>query len=68
MESFTDPKSTKHKIAKINKNPMSTISTKKKIILTLCFIVFLILKSSDDRKFQQITQGYFIPNKVIGYV
>ena len=68
MESVSDPKSPKNKIAKINKNPMSTISTKKKIILTLCFIVFSILKSSDDRKFQQITQGYFISNRVIGYV
>ena len=68
MVSFSDPKSPKNKIAKINKNPVSTIYTKKKIILTLCFIVFSILKSSDDRKFQQITQGYFIPNKVIGYV
>lgn len=68
MESFSDPKSPKNKIAKINKNQMSTISTKKNIILTLCFIVFSILKSSDDRKLQQIIQGYFIPNKVIGYV
>lgn len=68
MESFSDPTSPKNKIAKINKNLMSTISTKKKIIVTLCFTIFSKLKSSDDRKFQQIIQGYFIPNKVIGYV
>ena len=30
MVSFSDPKSPKNKIAKINKNPVSTIYTKKK--------------------------------------